>query len=258
MRGCNASKKKFYGGVLKMSYPLILIDSEEAIRNAVNDLGMLDAIVQERRKFYEEHGRRELKKWLIRGSLILTPYGKIGLFTPFEHFKHIREVDVVEMKKNDVDGWTQTGGDHCSLPKKGSICPYCGKEVTIEDVYSHNFYIENSGNKSFAYHDGSCRKFHYTFTTSFTVAKEMILAAKRAFGEIEKVCVQEGNHEQDELVKISFMAVNYQIEILVRQYSNGISISYQEGNTRWRIGGNNYYYFASEVEETLKIWKDSL
>lgn len=241
-----------------MSYPLILIDSEEAIRSAVDNLEMLNAIVQERRNFYESHGHQKLKKWLIRGSLILDQYGGIALFTPFERFKYLNFPDVVEMRKIDVDGWSETGGRHDSLPKEDSICPYCGREVTIEDVYSHNFCIEGFGNKSFAYHEGNCRTFHYTFTSSFDIAKEIILAAKRAFGEIEKICVQEGDQKQDELVKISFMAVNYKIEIIVKQYSNDITIIYQEGDAKGRIGSSNYYYSSSDVEKALKIWKDSL
>lgn len=232
------------------------IDSQQAIENAINDLDKLNTLIKSRRQFYKDNNSQKLRCWLIKGSLILDQYGDIAFFKPF---KTMTFPNVVEANKIDCHGTTFAGGSKHSLPKKGSICPYCGHEVTIQDVYAHNFHVDNPTG-SFAFHSGKCEEFHITFTDSFAVAKQMILISKRAFGEIEGVCVQEGDQKKYELVKISFMAVNHRIEILVMQHGSGLTITYDK-NTEKGVILETVHYCAvcfSSFEEKLKEWKNTL
>lgn len=243
-----------------MSYLLTLIDSQKVIERAMTDLELLNALIKERHQFYKsnrQHGLT-LTSWLVKGSLVLDEYGGIGFFTPSKEFKDFDFPDVIETKKIliNVVGSTLSGGSRSSLPEEGSICPYCGKKVTLQDVYTQNFHVEGTTNNPLAYHSGSCHTFHCYFEDSFAVTRAIILAAKRVFEEIEKICVQEGIHEQDELVRISFIAVNHKIEIVVMPFDSGVTITCDNDTAQHVIYSG--YCSPSTVEEKLKEWKNTL
>lgn len=69
----------------------------------------------------------------------------------------------------------------------------------------------------------------------------------------------EGNREQDELVKISFMAYNYKIEFVVMTYNSGLTITYDNNTEQGIIYTANFYFgYDSGIEQKLNEWKDTL
>lgn len=209
------------------------IDSYEAVLDASGDLGKLVELVESRRKYYEREVLY-LTKWLLHGTLILDEYGDIGFLKPADE---ITLPSVVDLSENPIKGCCTFGGSQYTLPKPNCVCPCCGKEITLDDVYNRNFHI--IGNE--VVHSGECVRFQNNLESALVISKDMISMAKRIFGRIENVCTQQGNNAENEFIKISFKTADCKYNIIVFMGGCGLRISYEKGNESGILLQTNHY-----------------
>ena len=103
-------------------------DTVEGIRESLRDLASLNEMLDNRRRYRKAHDA-DLQKFLIFGHYRLDEFGQIWPGVLDEEVD-----DVLEWNYGGVYNMSFPGQGENDIPTTGSVCPCCGKELTIEDV----------------------------------------------------------------------------------------------------------------------------
>lgn len=234
------------------NFNLAEIDSEEAILKASKDLNKLNILINKRKEYRNATGE-ELTMWLIKGSIVLDCFGNFGTFKPIGNKNYPTVLKWTrEAIEDGYNGVTTQGGDVNELPNIFSSCPSCNKKFTIEDVYNHNFKLVGDR----VVHRGECTQNYYYMDTSLEISKYILLAVKRALGNIENVSIKQRKNEKCDFVKIYFNAYGYKFDVKINSKSI-ITVVCKNDKDKIKLYEAMFCTCCYEsIEQVLKSWKD--
>lgn len=236
------------------------IDTESAILEASKDLGKLNELLSERKKFYEATNSK-LKSWVIKGSILLDCYGSFSVYHP--SMKGARPIpEILEWNSESYEkygGAFSSGGIRSELPGVFSRCKTCEKKFTIKDIYDHNFCYW--GNEFL--HANECGEIFESIRSRTNIAENILLIANRAIKDVKGFSIKEGNPKKKIFATVCFNAYGYKIKCVMTERAQGIKITYEQyGKERKKGEIYNTNYFCScsfeKIEEAFSKWKESL
>lgn len=116
--------------------PRAQFDTVQGIRRSLSNLEMLNEMLENRRLFSKVYGNSaRLNEFMLFGCFWLDTFGQIMSVekTTFGKLKVTRDIERYEEFCANNGGFTLTSGGY-NIPKADSICPCCGKKITIEDI----------------------------------------------------------------------------------------------------------------------------
>lgn len=131
-------------------------DSLEGIKEAVTNLSWLNETLDNRRIFKMVHPDEELNNIMIFGCYLLDRVGNVWSIEKKDRKKVVSKGAVEsyeEFRENnkDLDFRLTTGG--YVIPPVNSVCPCCGKQITIADLQENPCILEEG-----KYYHESCFK----------------------------------------------------------------------------------------------------
>ena len=127
----------------KFTVPRREFDSLPAIQAATKNLFTLENLIHNRQRFYRLHGM-DLHEFLLFSYIKLDKKGEVlearGRIGGSPAFVDVEE-DVVEFDEDFIgDGFDEIEfkENRALIPKAGSLCPYCGRPITIDCVSSRS------------------------------------------------------------------------------------------------------------------------
>lgn len=122
--------------------PKHTFDTIEGVSKSISNLSNMNKMLQNREMYVMSHQNEKLNEYVIFGYLVLNQYGKVmACSNPEEDKLETDKVETLEEfmlnRKNNLFG--MYGG--YNIPNADSVCPCCGKKITIEDV-KNNLYTE--------------------------------------------------------------------------------------------------------------------
>jgi hypothetical protein len=111
------------------------IDTVKGITKYLKSMDGLITLLERRAMYVKEYGK--IGSWIIFGRYWLTPEGRLFFVTSREHadlFPTFNQVEQGEHYFEVMHG--DTAFSNASLPKLVK-CPYCGKDLTIDDVKNY-------------------------------------------------------------------------------------------------------------------------
>jgi len=114
-------------------------DTQDGIGKSLVGLREFNRVLDDRKRYLKKHPHERLNQFVVFGKFLLderaqvlgidrNQKGKVVTKSPVESLE--------EFKKNNPLGYTFVRGE-LSIPKHHSICPCCGKHITIYDVKDH-------------------------------------------------------------------------------------------------------------------------
>ena len=114
------------------------IDSKDRIEKSLVGLAELNKLLRDRKRFIKKHPNEHLKSFVVFGKFLLDDRAQVWSIARRELDKVVTKAPVErleEFKKNNPDGYSFVIGEtQLVIPKPNSICPCCGKQLTIYDV----------------------------------------------------------------------------------------------------------------------------
>ena len=142
--------------------PRHTFDTIAGIEDSLKNISTLNEMLQNRRIFRKAHEDKQLYEFMLFGCFRLDQFGQIWSVekTAKGKLRTNGEVEDYEtFAKNNSEGFTMTLGGGYSIPTANSVCPCCGKLLTIDDVKNNPcVYIDGK-----YYHD-SCWRNYRKFT----------------------------------------------------------------------------------------------
>ena len=204
------------------------VDSYETILEASKDLDELRKLTEIRaetqKQEYDEDsmfsGRPVFKEWLLRGSIILTSYGGVVPFTPSD--KNVEFPEVIEFDHNIVKG-EEDYMQRYDIPRKGTHCSYCGKEITLEDFYDHSFIYHNNQ----IIHKENCLYYHGLLYYMEKIPSPLLRMCYRVLGDISNISIKQGDQKEKEkqhLLTIEFTSHDVKFKLIVFNHITEVKV----------------------------------
>lgn len=137
--------------------PRSTFDTVEGIKKSLSSLSDLNEMLRNRRIFLKAHNGERLYEFMLFGCFQLDQFGQIWSVekTAKGKLKSTGDVEDYEtFKRNNSKGFTLTSGGY-AIPEANSVCPCCGKTLTIDDIKDNPcVYV----NEKF-YHDSCWRNY---------------------------------------------------------------------------------------------------
>lgn len=137
--------------------PRSTFDTVTGIEKSLISLSDLNEMLYNRSMFLIAHEHERLNEFMIFGCFWLDQFGQVMSVEKTEKGKLRTNGDVEEFKtfrRNNREGFTLTSNGY-SIPTAGSVCPCCGKILTI-DVVKNNPCVYINGK---FYHDSCWRNY---------------------------------------------------------------------------------------------------
>lgn len=116
--------------------PRSTFDTIRGIEKSLSSLSDLNEVLQNRRIFHVAHKNESLNEYILFGRFWLDQFGQIMSVKKKETDKLKTNGDVEDYKTffmRNRNGFTLTS-DGYAIPIAGSVCPCCGKALTLEDI----------------------------------------------------------------------------------------------------------------------------
>lgn len=137
--------------------PRSTFDTVRGIEKSLLSLSDLNEMLQNRRIFCKAHKSERLNEFMLLGCFWLGQFGQVMSVKKTAKGKLRTNGDVEDyetFKRLNSKGFTLTSGGY-AIPTAGSVCPCCGKTLTIDDV-KNNPCVYISGK---FYHDSCWRNY---------------------------------------------------------------------------------------------------
>ena len=137
--------------------PRSTFDTVRGIETSLLSLSALNEMLQNRSIFHTAHKSERLNEFMLFGCFWLDQFGQIMSVDRTAKSKlrmngDVEDFETFRRNNNKVFTLTSTG---YSIPTAGSVCPCCGKTLTIEDVKNNPcVYIDGK-----FYHDSCWRNY---------------------------------------------------------------------------------------------------
>lgn len=137
--------------------PRSTFDTVTGIKESLLSLSDLNEMLNYRRMFRKAHENVRLKEFMIFGCFRLDQFGQIMSIEKVQKDKLKMHGDVETFEtfcKHNIEGFRLVVPGY-AIPKEGSVCPCCGKTLTIDDVKNNPcVYIDGK-----FYHDSCWRNY---------------------------------------------------------------------------------------------------
>ena len=147
--------------------PRSTFDTVSGIEKSLLSLSDLNEMLQNRSIFHKAHENERLNEFMLFGCFKLDQFGQVMSVKKTAKGKLKTNGDVEDYEtfcRHNSEGFTLTS-DGYDIPTVGSVCPCCGKMLTIDDVKNNPcIYIDGK-----FYHDSCWRNYRklteiYNFT----------------------------------------------------------------------------------------------
>ncbi len=149
--------------------PRNTFDTIGGIKKSLRSLSALNQMLQNRKMFLIAHKNEKLNKFMIFGCFELDQYGQVTSVKKTSKGKLRMKGDVEKYKafiRRNREGFTLTSGGY-AIPNTGSVCPCCGKALTIDDVKNNPcVYIDGQFYHNSCYCNYRKLKEVYNFTSN--------------------------------------------------------------------------------------------
>lgn len=133
-------------------------DTVRGIEKSLHSLSDLNEMLQNRSMFCKVHENERLNEFMLFGRFLLDQFGQIIsiIETTNGELKTYGDVeDFQNFRMHNSDGFTLTLSGGYVIPASSSVCPCCGKRLTIDDVKNNPcVYIDGK-----FYHDSCWRNY---------------------------------------------------------------------------------------------------
>lgn len=132
-------------------------DTVKGIQESTHSLSELNEMLRNRRIFHKAHKGEGLDEFMLFGCFWLDEFGQVMSVEKMAKCKLKTNGDVEEYEtfcKRNSGGFSLTSGGY-DIPTEGSVCPCCGKTLTIDDL-KNNPCVYISGK---FYHDSCWRNY---------------------------------------------------------------------------------------------------
>ena len=116
--------------------PRSTFDTVRGIEKSLLCLSDLNEMLQNRRIFYKAHESEKLNEFVLFGCFWIDQFAQIMSVEKKQKGKLITKGDVEDFEtfcRNNRNGFFFTSAGY-DIPTAGSVCPCCGKLLTIDDV----------------------------------------------------------------------------------------------------------------------------
>lgn len=113
-------------------------DTSTGIDRSLVGLIEFNRVLNDRKRYIKRHPNERLNEFVVFGKFFLDERGQLWSIERTERDKVVTKAPVEtleEFKRNNPSGYTFVCGEkQLAIPKPNSICPCCGKHLTIYDV----------------------------------------------------------------------------------------------------------------------------
>lgn len=137
--------------------PRSTFDTIRGIEKSLLSLFDLNEMLKNRRIFLKAHDGERLNEFMLFGCFRLGQFGQIMSIKKTEKGKLISTGDVEDyefFRRNNYKGFTLTSNGY-DIPEDNSVCPCCGKTLTIDDIKNNPCVCINGK----FYHDSCWRNY---------------------------------------------------------------------------------------------------
>lgn len=227
-----------------------LIDSFERVKLASKDLVGLRKLLCERKSFVDETNIL-LDKWLIKGSIVLNQFGGLEWFNGEGDYP-----EILNITEEPTRGCFIAAGSFSILPGDfDNTCKCCGKRLTIEDIYWHNYYRSEYSNKF--YHEGDCRRFSERLDWGYYFSMDIISCLNKVFMPISDITVKLPDEKMLGVTVVCKTNVGV-ISVSASPYKNLIAKSIRKHNKDEIIYESNNFdiCYMKILQSSLYDWKN--
>lgn len=195
-------------------------DSVEGLRKSLTSISALNEMLSNRRAYLDEHKNEILNEFVLFGCFWLDRFGQIWSIEKSDKskIKFVKDVEDYKLFKRNNPSFTFTSTGF-AIPKSNSICPYCGRLITIDDLRTDPCICANG----LFYHD-SCYSEHKENIKIKEFSNQII---NRVYNTSEYTYQVLPNEYMGRSADLSIMYKTVDGNIVIRKYKSYISIEWQ-------------------------------